>query len=374
MTTVEGILALMGDSELNILTERAGIYASRSSSKRYFLCNYYKLRTIENLLLDIHRSIGHQAILKILQSDLTIRTISKICSNNTYLAKQKLLKITKNRDSLTNLEYAISILAKGIVPPELSNIETEPEHRPPSNHKALTPKHQIFLEGIDEDWSRPRQLKRVLKQLDLPVPQRLMTPRFQEAVKLLHKLGLQMQILGENQLVSDQSQSPGINARVRLRKAPGSGSSGVPQVVIPPIQEKICKESGGPYLKVLRVRQPWADLIVRGQKNVKNLSQAIEHSGPLLIYADQEVDQKAMRQYGFTSLPTGALVGIVEVKHCSRKVESPWHKEGSLGLYLTNPRRFAKPVPCQAEAEFFEVSEELVREALEHTIWPHRTV
>jgi hypothetical protein len=70
--------------------------------------------------------------------------------------------------------------------------------------------------GITVDWSRPRQLRRLLEQVSMEVPRRLTTTRFQKLRGLLEREGYE---LGseEGQLYLRDSTSPGIEARVRLR-------------------------------------------------------------------------------------------------------------------------------------------------------------
>lgn len=119
-------------------------------------------------------------------------------------------------------------------------------------------------------------------------------------------------------------------------------------------------------MRALSIRQPWAELILRGDKDVENRSWRTHHRGPLLIHASRTVEKVAMRQYGFTSLATGGLVGLVDVVDCTRERKSPWHLEGCFGWYLRNPVRLSMLIPMLARVGFFQVDESapVLREAL----------
>lgn len=110
-------------------------------------------------------------------------------------------------------------------------------------------------------------------------------------------------------------------------------------------------------MRALSIRQPWAELILRGDKDVENRSWRTHHRGPLLIHASRTVDREAMRRHGFVSLPTGGLVGLVDVIDCTEQRTSPWHLEGCFGWYCRRPVRLAKLVPMPARVGFFHVDE-----------------
>lgn len=130
-----------------------------------------------------------------------------------------------------------------------------------------------------------------------------------------------------------------------------------------PVARSSVVEGAGP-LRALSIRQPWAELILRGEKDVENRSRPTKHRGPLVVHASGTPNKEAMAEYGFDALPMGCLVGIVDVVDCSEEVASPWHEEGYQGWYLANPRRFARPVPWKGSLGFFNVPRRVVREAL----------
>ena len=106
-------------------------------------------------------------------------------------------------------------------------------------------------------------------------------------------------------------------------------------------------------LRCLSVRQPWAELIIRGEKDVENRSWATKYRGALLVHASGRVDREAMRAHPLETLPTGALVGVVDVVGCTKEVRSEWHIAGMHGWYLERPRRFVKPIPLRGALGLF---------------------
>lgn len=118
-------------------------------------------------------------------------------------------------------------------------------------------------------------------------------------------------------------------------------------------------------MKALSIRQPWAELVLRGLKDVENRSWRTHHRGPLLIHASQGADEPWYGDFGIPEdAPRGALVGVVDVIDCMRQRTSPWHSRGSWGFYLAKPRRLPRPVPWKASLGLFDVPDRRVRRAL----------
>ncbi len=138
-------------------------------------------------------------------------------------------------------------------------------------------------------------------------------------------------------------------------------------------------------MKCLSIKQPWAELILRGIKDVENRNVRFHHTGQLLIHTGQRIDNLAWRvltkRHGFAfngGLPTGAIVGIVTVTSgkyfpigAKRKGGdfSKWHEEGFFGLYMEEPRRFETPVPYSGQLGLFDVPAEKVREELQRLMF-----
>ena len=100
-------------------------------------------------------------------------------------------------------------------------------------------------------------------------------------------------------------------------------------------------------MKALSVRQPWAHLIVSGNKDVENRTWRTSYRGSLLILASKTVDRDACayfareyRKAGFdwpSALPTGGIVGIVNLVNCVTESDSDWF-DGPIGWLLEDAR------------------------------------
>ena len=90
--------------------------------------------------------------------------------------------------------------------------------------------------------------------------------------------------------------------------------------------------------RALSVRQPYAEQIMRGLKTIEYRSRITHIRGRIYIYASKKpgplAEFAAMRQEPGT-LPTGVLVGTVEVVGCAKvRGQYQWH--------LAKPKRLAK--------------------------------
>lgn len=120
--------------------------------------------------------------------------------------------------------------------------------------------------------------------------------------------------------------------------------------------------------KVLSVRQPWADLLVQGVKDVENRSWFSSYRGPLYIHAaktygrDEREDFQDLIEDGIrVDAPTrfGGIIGIVTVFDCTREQRSRWHNRGYFGWYVRNAVEFRKMVPCRGELGLFDMSSDV---------------
>src|ERR1035437_387769 len=127
-------------------------------------------------------------------------------------------------------------------------------------------------------------------------------------------------------------------------------------------------------LYCLSVRQPWADLIVLGVKDVENRSFRIQHRGPLLIHASMTFEEeqgftnreaKAMMRAGlghpFDYEPIGgAIVGIVDVADCVTRHSSEYFT-GRYGWVLRNSKRLRQPIPWKGAVGLFRVPAKVLK-------------
>jgi predicted transcriptional regulator len=71
-------------------------------------------------------------------------------------------------------------------------------------------------------------------------------------------------------------------------------------------------------MKVLSIKQPFAELIIFGRKSIEIRSWNTQFRGDFLVHASKKLDKEAMQRSGFEELPTGAIIGkvtLIDVKH-----------------------------------------------------------
>ena len=81
-------------------------------------------------------------------------------------------------------------------------------------------------------------------------------------------------------------------------------------------------------MKVLTIRQPWATLIMQGDKRFEFRSWRTKYRGELLIHAGKGIDKEAVKRlekYLSKDLPLGKILGKVMLVDCIRM--SPEFKE-----------------------------------------------
>ena len=121
-------------------------------------------------------------------------------------------------------------------------------------------------------------------------------------------------------------------------------------------------------MRALSIRQPYADLIARGIKDVENRSWWTATRGCVYIHAGLKFDQFSYgnmvdrqgllprkEDYDF-----GAIIGEVDIVDCTFRKPlqigfSKWHDTGYWGFILTNAILYDKPIPCRGQLGFFEV-------------------
>jgi hypothetical protein len=108
--------------------------------------------------------------------------------------------------------------------------------------------------------------------------------------------------------------------------------------------------------RALSIRQPYAEQILRGTKKIEYRSQPTRIRERVYIYASQTpgaIEDFAAMQLRPDELPTGVLVGTVEIYDCTgHRGDYEWH--------LTCPRRLdqpAKPENHPLPAWFFPFKE-----------------
>ncbi len=105
-------------------------------------------------------------------------------------------------------------------------------------------------------------------------------------------------------------------------------------------------------LRALSVRQPWAELIMVGDKEIEYRNYPTDVRGTVYIYASatrypEEDEQEMQSEFGLDldSLPRGVIVGTVEVYDCQQGAE------GGYEWLLRSPSRLTKPLKPKRKPE-----------------------
>jgi len=113
----------------------------------------------------------------------------------------------------------------------------------------------------------------------------------------------------------------------------------------------------------ISVYQPWADLIVRGVKDIENRSWPTRFRGRILIHAGRTIKwnvvKEVRRSLGLNSPDdyepqTMAIVGMVEIVNCLNTHGSRFFL-GPYGFVLKNAVRFRKPIRYRGRQRTFRV-------------------
>jgi hypothetical protein len=131
-------------------------------------------------------------------------------------------------------------------------------------------------------------------------------------------------------------------------------------------------------MKAFTVRQPWAWALVMGYKDVENRSRRTNHRGPILVHAAKQMDPEGFQLlwelglYGKlpADLPTGGLVGQVEIVDCITNSDSPWAQSNSWHWVIRKPQSFNSPLTCNGSLGLFEpdVSGPALGQTLRHAV------
>jgi hypothetical protein len=131
----------------------------------------------------------------------------------------------------------------------------------------------------------------------------------------------------------------------------------------------------------LSIRQPWAELILRGDKNVEVRTWTDRYRGPIWLHTGAKIDQMAAERFHLDILFMGGLVGIAElteVRPFTRDLFEAWrdrHRDFSpfpsgrdlYGWIFSRVKRLVPPLKCKGALGLFEIDtssisdEELVR-------------
>lgn len=131
-------------------------------------------------------------------------------------------------------------------------------------------------------------------------------------------------------------------------------------------------------MKVLTIRQPWAQLIAAGVKDVENRTWRTGVRGRIAIHssaapakgADKEAVWDVLKRVhggnlvaagkSFLDLayaPLGAIIATADLVDCVEESDSPWFF-GPYGFVLRNVEKLEKPIPAKGKLWFWEFAVE----------------
>lgn len=117
--------------------------------------------------------------------------------------------------------------------------------------------------------------------------------------------------------------------------------------------------------RALSIRQPWAELILRGKKTIEVRSRAVKIRGPVCLYASAgrgADDAHCLRTTGrsWEELDRGVIVGIIEITGCRELRRTDGRAAGfaidfdpsDSYAWLVKPiKRLAKPIAPKQHAQ-----------------------
>lgn len=128
-------------------------------------------------------------------------------------------------------------------------------------------------------------------------------------------------------------------------------------------------------MKVLTIKQPWATLIMQGDKRFEFRSWKTSYRGDLLIHAGKGIDKEAMKRlkkYLPSDMPLGKILGRVKLVDCikmSPEFKNMLLKENSdiytkssfsenYGWQVEDVEVFSKPIDAKGHLSLWEYNME----------------
>ena len=114
--------------------------------------------------------------------------------------------------------------------------------------------------------------------------------------------------------------------------------------------------------KAISIRQPWADLIIYGEKDIENRNWYTPYRGPVFIHAARSFDTQAyqwiLRHHGHVYTPKmkfnrGGIIGVANLSYVYKEHSSEWF-QGKFGFFLED-RQPVDFVPLKGQLGLFNV-------------------
>lgn len=124
---------------------------------------------------------------------------------------------------------------------------------------------------------------------------------------------------------------------------------------------------------VLSIKQPWAQMIIDGRKDVEIRSWATSYRGLLWIHTGKQPDTYASERFKEKDLFRGGIIGYAELWGIrpfssasweawrSRHLDdAPFHEErAKYGWIFRNPKRLVRPIPMNGTTGLFRLPESI---------------
>ncbi len=121
-------------------------------------------------------------------------------------------------------------------------------------------------------------------------------------------------------------------------------------------------------MRALTIKQPWAELIITGLKDVENRSRRTAFRGRFAVHAglrradfdDLDLDQmppkyrKPITAAWLRHNDPGRVLGTIELVDCVQDSSSPWAIDGYWHWVLRNPRPYTRSVPAKGQLGLWE--------------------
>jgi hypothetical protein len=121
----------------------------------------------------------------------------------------------------------------------------------------------------------------------------------------------------------------------------------------------------------LSIRQPWVDLILRGDKTIEVRPWRVRHRGAVLIHVSRTIDWKTAELFGYddiSNLPRGGLVGITQILDVFEFTRESWLEmmprhlvvhppvgEPVYGVVLGGAIALSHRIPCRGKTLLFPI-------------------
>lgn len=122
----------------------------------------------------------------------------------------------------------------------------------------------------------------------------------------------------------------------------------------------------------LSIRQPWADMIVRGVKTIEIRTWKVQHRGMIVLHAPRRIDFSTAYFYGYRNpwlLPRSKIIAVAEIKDVLALDNDSWqmfleqHRQpwpiaaGAYGVLLTNVCALEHPIAYRGRQGLFPIGE-----------------